>query len=70
MDETLHGKSIKSLWWSGANGDTSIVADSANTLTLFHKYCGDRDEYWVIHTRDGKEFARHNCRQIATIEWA
>jgi len=31
---------------------------------------GDRDEFWIVQTKDGAEVARHNPRYVETIEWA
>lgn len=67
---TDNGRNIKRIWWYGANGDTSITASDSVSLVFAATYHGDRDEFWIVQSIDGKETARHNARFIASIEWA
>lgn len=70
MTREMHGKAIKRVWWNGANGDQSMTSSESITLEMSATYNGDRDEFWVVQKQDGKEISRHNCKYIATIDWA
>ena len=70
MDREKHGKEIKKIWFNGANGDQAISASDRTKLTMSATYHGDRDEFWVLVVDDGVEIAQHNCRYVASIEWA
>ena len=70
MNIEMNGKQVKKIWWNGANGDESMIAEGQRTLMLSATYHGDRDEFWVVQFEDMREVARHNCKSISTIEWA
>lgn len=70
MNIEMNGKQVKRIWWNGANGDESLAAEGQRTLMLAATFHGDRDEFWVVQFEDMVEVARHNCKHIATIEWA
>jgi hypothetical protein len=65
----MNGKQVKRIWWRGANGDASMFTEGQRTLRLSATHHGDRDEFWIVQYEDMIEVARHNCRNIATIEW-
>lgn len=70
MNTEMNGKQVKRIWWNGANGDESMTTEGQRTLMLAATHHGDRDEFWVVQYEDTVEVARHNCKYIATIEWA
>ena len=70
MNTEMNGKQIASVCWINEHGDSVIKAKDQKTLALSATYHGDRDEFWVVEYDDMQEVARHNCRNIASINWA
>ena len=73
MNIDMHGKKIKVISWpdSGEELGRSLTSDDKHgDLTLSATYHGDRDEFWIVQTKDGKEIGRHNARFAESIVWA
>lgn len=70
MNIEMNGKQVSRIWWNGDDCDKSMTAIGQRTLMLAATYHGDRDEFWVVQFENLVEVARHNCKYIATIEWA
>lgn len=73
MDCTMDGKKIQSVSWPDSGNDLGRFLPSGEgygDLHLSAKSHGDRDEFWVVVTKGGKETARHNVRYIESVVWA
>jgi len=73
MNISMHGKKIKRVDWPDSGeelGRHLPAGDQHGELTLSATYHGDRDEFWIVRTKDGKEVARHNARYAESIVWA
>lgn len=74
MNVDMHGKSITAICFNPfvrhLHGEPNPICAGGNkTLHLSATYHGDHDEFWVIESDDGKEIARHNCKQLSSIIW-
>ena len=63
-------RQVKKIWWNGVNGDETLTESEDRRLVYFQMYMGDRSDEWIAEEHNGVETRRHNCRYIATIEWA
>lgn len=73
MDTNMNGKKIKLISWPDSGEETGRCLPSGDTygeLIFSATYHGDRDEFWVVQIKDGKEIGRHNARHIESIVWA
>lgn len=69
MNIEMHGKEVNKIYLADSDG-TTVTRGSSMKLYLSVTYHGDRDEFWVVVEENGKEYARHNCKNIETIVWA
>lgn len=73
MNVEMHGKKIAAVLWPDTEtekGRCLMVGYGCDDMHLSATYHGDRDEFWIVQTKDGAEVARHNPRYVETIEWA
>lgn len=70
MNTEMNGKKIARVIWNFPDGEEILHDDGERELVLSATYHGDRDEFWVLELRDGKEVSRHNCKFISGIVWA
>ena len=66
MNTEMNGKDIKFIDFP--DGD-ELTARNGLTMHLSASYHGDRDEFWVVVKKNGKEIARHNCQHIRSVVW-
>lgn len=72
MNTSMHGKKVKMISWPDSENELGRYISAGGQygeLTLSALYHGDRDEFWVVQTKDGEEVARHNARYIESIVW-
>lgn len=62
-----HGKAVAAVYFP--NGEEVHAEANGLSLHLSATYHGDRDEFWIVASRDGREVARHNPRHIESIVW-
>ena len=71
MNTKDHGKKIRAVYWHDndcALGNGIDTKDGVE-MRLSATYHGDRDEFWIIVERNGKEESRINPRNITQIIW-
>lgn len=72
MNIEMHGKKIEAVCWPDSENKSGEILPSGNRygeLTLSATHHGDRDEFWIIQTKDGKEIARYNTKYVESIVW-
>lgn len=72
MNREMHGKKIQHFDIAcDCYGNPQCVTTARDgDLTLEYSYHGDRDEFWIVQSRDGKELARWNASSVDRIVWA
>ena len=67
MTTKMNGKPIEQFWL--CDGKPGLLGNelSAHLSATYH---GDRDEFWVVVTKDWEELERHNARHILSIVWS
>jgi hypothetical protein len=73
MNVGMHGRKIKFISWPDSGEETGRclpAGEQYGDLTLSATYHGDRDEFWIVQTKDGREIGRHNAKYIESITWA
>jgi hypothetical protein len=73
MNISMHGRKINLISWPDSSEETGrcmSTGEKYGVLTFSATYHGDRDEFWIVQTKDGKEVARHNPRYVEMIMWA
>ncbi len=72
MNVGMNGKKIKTIFWPDTESEQwrhMTVGEDCEGMHLSATHHGDRDEFWIIVTKDGKEFRRYNPRYVESIEW-
>lgn len=72
MNIEMHGKRIKEVRWpdNGAKiGERLVSGISADDIYMSATRHGDREEFWIVVVRNGKEVSRENPRYVKTIFW-
>ncbi|MEY4387677.1 MAG: hypothetical protein RLY20_2960 [Verrucomicrobiota bacterium] len=66
------GKKISEVWLPGEGNayNTRLLSGTHGNLSLNASYHGDRDEFWIVVEKEGKETERINARMVTSIVWA
>ena len=73
MNISMDWKKIKFISWPDSGEETGRRMSSVGEygeLTCSATCHGDRDEFWIVQTKDGKEIGRHNALYVESIMWA
>lgn len=57
---------VKRIYWLRPQGDILLEASPTTSLD----YVVYEDSAWILETVGGREVARHNVKDISSIEWA
>lgn len=72
MNMEMNGNKIEAVYWPDTEtekGRCLVCGPVCGDLTFSATYHGDRDEFWIIQSKDGIEIARHNPRYVESITW-